>query len=347
MNYVTRQYRIKDSSCRNKLSKMASSVNYVWNYCNEVNQESWRKFNRFYTGFDLNNKTKGCSEELGISAQTVQAVCKEYATKSWKYKKAKLKWRSYKRSLGWIPFSGQQIKVQHDTIKYLGNYFKVWLSRPIEGIIKTGSFTQDSRGRWYANLVIETSDFGRIPTGNKVGIDLGVSNIATLSNGAKISRNSYTNLYAKKLALAQRANKRRLVTSIHAKIKNKRKDWNHKTTHQLIHDYDYIAIGNVKASEFMQTRLSKGISDASWYTFKTILVYKAKRFGVEFREVDESFSTVTCSICGKRTGPDGLSQLGVREWICSSCGTSHHRDVNAAINILLSAQGIERRRESV
>ncbi len=77
-----------------------------------------------------------------------------------------------------------------------------------------------------------------------------------------------------------------------------------------------------------------------------MLAYKAVKLGVEVKEVNENFSTVTCSHCGERTGPKGLSCLGVREWICTSCSTSHHRDVNAATNILLSAQGIVRRRES-
>jgi len=65
-----------------------------------------------------------------------------------------------------------------------------------------------------------------------------------------------------------------------------------------------------------------------------MLEYKAKRLGVEYKEVNESFSTVTCSTCLNKTGPSGLSDLGVREWVCESCGTPHNRDVNAAQNIL-------------
>lgn len=80
--------------------------------------------------------------------------------------------------------------------------------------------------------------------------------------------------------------------------------------------------------------MAKSVSDASWADFKTMLAYKAIALGVDFKEVNESFSTVTCSSCLKRTGPSGLSGLGVREWACSACGSIHERDVNAATNIL-------------
>lgn len=63
------------------------------------------------------------------------------------------------------------------------------------------------------------------------------------------------------------------------------------------------------------------------------VAYKAIALGVEYKEVNEMFSTVTCSTCFERTGPSGLSALGVREWICK-CGAVHDRDVNAAKNIL-------------
>lgn len=73
--------------------------------------------------------------------------------------------------------------------------------------------------------------------------------------------------------------------------------------------------------------------------FKTMLENKAIRLGVGFQVVDEKYSTVTCSVCSQRTGPSGLSSLGVRNWECSECGSLHSRDHNAALNILHSALG--------
>ena len=343
----TLQYRIKDSSCTRQLERMAGSVSYVWNYCNEVNYDRWRKFRKTYTAFDLNKKTKGCGKELGLHSQTVQSVAEEYAKASKQFRKAKLKWRSARRSLGWVPFKAMGVKVEADTIRYQGCTYRFWLSRPIEGIVKTGSFAQDSRGRWYVNLVIAEADKGREETGKVCGVDLGLKTIATLSDGTELNRENLTREYEEKLAVAQRAGKKKQVATIHAKIKNRRKDWNHKKTTELVRDYDYIALGNVSSSRLKKTRMAKSVSDAGWSQFKTMLKYKAIALGVEVKVVNESFSTVTCSQCGERTGPGGLNRLGVREWICSSCHASHHRDVNAAINILLSAQGIARRRESL
>jgi IS605 OrfB family transposase len=137
------------------------------------------------------------------------------------------------------------------------------------------------------------------------------------------------------LAVAQRAKKKKQVTNLHNKIKNQRKDWNHKATTMLVSQYDKIVVGNVSSSKLKKTRMAKSVSDAGWSSFKTMLVYKAIALGVEVSEVNESFSTVTCSHCKERTGPKGQAALGVRVWTCNSCGTTHDRDVNAAKNILM------------
>ena len=346
MNITTLKYRIKDSTSAKYLNYMAFSVSYVWNYCNEVNQERWSKFRKTYHWSELDKMTSGCGKELGLHSQTIQSVTREYYTRCKQFKKVKLNWRSRKRSLGWVPFKASGIRVEGDSIKYGGKLFKFWLSRPIEGKIKTGLFSQDARGRWYVNLVVEECDRGKIKNGKQVGIDLGLKTVATLSDSKELNRENLTKKYENKLAVAQRANKKKVVKAIHAKIANKRKDWTHKRTTELVREYDKIYVGNVSSLKLSKTRMAKSVYDAGWSQFKTMLVYKAIALGVEVKEVNESFSTVTCSSCGERTGPKGLSRLGVREWICSSCGTSHHRDVNAAMNILHSAQGIVRQRES-
>ena len=346
MQITTLQYRIKDSTSAKHLNKMAGSVSFVWNYCNEVNQERWKKFRKTYSGFDLNKKTAGVAKELGLHSQTVQAIGAEFATRCKQFKKVKLNWRSGKRSLGWIPFKAAGVKVIGDTIQYQSKVFRFWLSRPIEGKIKTGSFSQDARGRWYVNLTIEEADKGRLATGKECGIDLGLKTQATLSDGKKLERDNLTRKYEGKLAIAQRARKKKQVKAVHAKIANKRKDWNHKKTTELVQQYDKIYVGNVSSTKLVKTRMAKSVYDAGWSQFKTMLDYKSKSLGIEMKVVNESFSTVTCSSCESRTGPKGLANLGVREWICSNCGVAHDRDVNAATNIFLSAQGIARRRES-
>lgn len=344
MKLTTLQYRIKDQTTGKHLTKMAYAVNFCWNYCNQVNAERWSKFRKTFSAFDLNKLTAGCAKDLGLHSQTVQAVCEEYAKACKQFKKTRLSWRSRKRSLGWIPFKASGVKIQGDSITYGGRTFRFWLSRPIEGKVRFGSFAQDAKGHWFVNLVIEESDKGRIKTGKEperrtVGIDLGLKTLATLSDGVELSRENLTRKYEQQLAMAQRARKKKRVTAIHARIRNKRKDWNHKATTRLVREYDRIVVGNVNSSKLKKTRMAKSVSDAGWADLKQMLAYKAMALGVEYKEVNESWSTVTCSDCGSRSGPQGLRELAVREWVCVKCGSMHLRDVNAAKNILRTGLG--------
>lgn len=330
----TYRFRLKNKNLP-ALDRMARSVHYVWNYCNDASIQYLDKRGKWLTRFDLNKLTSGCSLELGINGNTIERICHEYATRRAQFKKRKLAWRSAKRSLGWVPFKRPDVKVCGDVVTYRKTQFRFWKSREIEGDIKQGSFSQDAKGNWYVTLNCDSEAHPKVYsiTGGEVGIDLGLKTIATLSNGHAIDRESITTKYATKLTTAQRARKKRQVTNIQAKIRNTRKDWNHKRTTELVNQYDSIFVGNVSPSKLKGTRLAKSVSDASWAEFKSMLAYKAISLGMEYKEVNEKFSTVTCSVCLQRTGPSGLSALGVREWKCS-CGAVHDRDVNAARNIL-------------
>ncbi len=348
MNLTTLQYRIKDETTGKHLQKMSYSVIFVWNFCNQSNIERWAKFRKTFSNYDLHKLTAGCGKDLGLHSQTLQAVCDEYAKAGKQFKKVKLNWRSRKRSLGWIPFKASGVKIEGETITYGGRVFKFWLSRPIEGKVRFGSFAQDSKGHWFVNLVVESKPETRPQTGKECGIDLGLKTLATLSDGVELSRENLTRKFEQQLTMAQRAKKKKRVTAIHTTIKNKRKDWNHKATTRLVREYDKIVVGNVSSTKLMKTRMAKSVADAGWSDFKLMLVYKAVGLGVEVNEVNESWSTVTCSGCSARSGPRGLRELSVREWVCVECGSMHLRDVNAAQNILsFSVQDIVRQlRES-
>lgn len=136
------------------------------------------------------------------------------------------------------------------------------------------------------------------------------------------------------LALAQRAGKKRRIKAIHARIANRRKDHLHKLTTRLVKTCGFIAVGNVNASALARTRLAKSVLDAGWSSLRDMLRYKAVAHGAIVLEVNEAFSTVSCSCCASRTGPRGAAGLRVREWICRQCGAVHDRDTNAAQNIL-------------
>jgi putative transposase len=331
----TYKFRLKKPNSQH-LDKMAGSVNFVWNFCAEASTKSvtHKRQPKWLSGFDLEKMCTGCAVDLGILWGTISCVCAEYATRRKQFRKLKLSWRSRKRSLGWIPFKAPGVIINGDTITYKKVTYRFWKSREIQGKVKCGSFNQDAKGNWYVSLICESQKQPKFKSGGEVGIDLGLKTLATLSNGVTLTRENITYKYAAKLATAQRAKKQKLVTNIQTKIKNVRKDWAHKTTTKLINQYDRIFVGNVSPSKLIKTRMAKSVSDAGWADFKTMLAYKAIALGVDYKEVKESYSTVTCSGCFERSGPGGLSGLGVREWVCSHCGSVHDRDVNAAKNIL-------------
>ena len=204
--------------------------------------------------------------------------------------------------------------------------------------INTCELVQDSRGHWYACVTVK--EFPKTTCGTEqVGIDLGCRDSATTSNG-EVLKTKVTQQYAKKLGIAQRAKNKQSVKAIHAKIKNTRQDLIHKFTTNLTKTNKIIIIGKLQSKSFTSTKLAKSVYDAGWFEIKRQLAYKCENAGCYYVEVNESYTTQTCSCCGSRqNSPKGRTGLGIREWLCE-CGVTHDRDINAAKNIL--ALGLER-----
>ena len=173
----------------------------------------------------------------------------------------------------------------------------------------------------------------------EVGIDLGLKNQMSCSDGVVYSRTNLTRHHEDALAMAQRAGKKKRVKTIQAKIAHTRTDWTHKATTDIARRAKLIIIGDVSSMKLIKTRFAKSTYDAAWGIARSQLHYKAIRLAGVCVDGNERFSSVTCSACGTRSGPSGLGALGVREWCCASCGVVHHRDVNAAQNILRTGRG--------
>jgi transposase len=324
---------------------MAVTVNFVFNYCNETSIKAIKRDHRFLSWIDLHALTAGSSKELGIHSQTIQKVCEEYVHRRKQFKKIKLNWRTSKRHTGWIPFRGSGIILSEDTVKYFGNILKFWKSRslPEGSVIKGGNFNSDRRNRWYVNIQVEVPDPPKYQgTQPPVGIDLGLKIHMSLSDGTKYGYPKYYRLQEEKLGKAQRAHKKNQIKSINAKIANQRKDWLHKKTTDIVNKYGAIYVGDVNSSKLIKTNMSKSVMDSGWFMAKTFFGYKSQKLGKVFEERHETWSSCTCSVCLEETGPRGLSQLGIREWVCSNCGTLHDRDTNAALNILNPPSGHRR-----
>ena len=342
----TLKLRIKDKNLK-VLDQLASEVNFVWNYVNDLGFKYLKRTGEFLSSYDIDKYTKGASKECGLHSQTIQAISAELVTRRKQFKKAKLKWRvsnkkSARRSLGWIPFKKVAIKYADGYVQYGKHQFKLWDSYGLSKYnVKTGSFVEDSRGRWYVCLVVDNATTIKSKGKTSIGIDLGLKDLATCSDGLKLKAPKIYREYEQKLGIAQRAKNKNRVRSVHAKIKNIRQNMLHQFTRKLVNDHAMIIVGNVNAKALAQTKLAKSVLDASWTTLRTMLKYKCENAGVLFEEVNEAYTTKTCSCCGSRlSSPKGRAGLGIREWQCMECGTLHDRDINSALNIL--ALGHER-----
>jgi putative transposase len=330
-------YRYRVKSLGGLLSKQARAVNYVWNFCNDTQKHAlkWRK--KWPTGFDLNALTTGSSKELGIHSGTINAACEQYAKSRQQCKRPLLRYRG-KRSLGWVPMKGRDLKRNGDAFRFAGTTFRVFNSRDLpDGKVKDGTcFAQDSRGNWFLNIVIEIPDVPARSIQSCVGIDLGLKNFATLSTGEKIANPRHFRELEEKLAKAQRAKKKRLAVNLHTKAKNARADFLHKLSHRIVREFDYIAVGNVNSSGLAKTKMAKSVNDVAWSSFRNMLKFKAIAHGAMVEEVNERFTSQTCSSCGTLpdSRPKGIAGLGIRHWMCSDYSAVHDRDVNAALNIL-------------
>lgn len=294
------------------------------------------------SAFDVQKLTAGIQKARGylIGSATVQEIIAVHAKARKQFKRAKLRWRvssGSKRSLGFIPFKSRAAQWRNGQVKFAGHHFKVWDSYGLSNYqFRAGSFSEDARGRWYFNICVQVAAQPVTEGKSAVGIDLGLKDAATCSDGVKLERGDFYRNLEPALATAQRARNKQRVKAIHAKIKNRRKDALHKFSTQLVNNHAAIFVGDVSSTQLVKTKMAKSVLDAGWAMLKTQLEYKAIARSVVFEVVNEAYSTQTCSSCGTLpdSRPRGIAGLGIRKWACSECGAEHDRDINAAMNIL-------------
>jgi IS605 OrfB family transposase len=101
-----------------------------------------------------------------------------------------------------------------------------------------------------------------------------------------------------------------------------------------VDQYQYIVVGDVSSLKLVRTRMAKAVLDSGWGMLRQMLLYKGEHAGRSVTVVSERYTSAACSSCGSLSGPRGVNGIAVRRWMCSECGDSHDRDVNAARNIL-------------
>ncbi|RBR27700.1 IS605 OrfB family transposase [Enterococcus cecorum] len=244
----------------------------------------------------------------------------------------------------------------------LKSLVRIKLHRQPKGMIKSATISHHSSGKYYISLLCK-EEISELPkTNSAIGIDLGITDFAILSDGQKIDNNRFTSKMEKKLKRGQRKLSRRAllakqkginlfeaknyqkqkrkVARLYEKVMNQRTDFLNKLSTEIIKNHDIICIEDLNVKGMLRNhKLARSISDVSWSSFVAKLQYKADWYGREIIKVDTWFpSSQICSECGHK---DGKKSLDIREWTCPICHTHHDRDINASINILIEGLRIQ------
>jgi putative transposase len=217
-------------------------------------------------------------------------------------------------------------------------------SRPIEGIAKTVTISKEADG-WYACFSCEGVPIQSLPaTGQETGIDLGLESFATLADGSHIANPRIFRVAERHLKRAQRRVSRRkpgsqrrrkavrLLARAHQRVRRTRTDFQHKVARALVRQYDTIYHEDLQTANMLKNHhLAKSIADAGWSAFLRILAFKAVCAGKRVVAVPPAYTSQRCS--GPQCGVLVAKGLSVRWHSCPACGTSLHRDHNAAKNI--------------
>ena len=244
------------------------------------------------------------------------------------------------------PQNGYKIQGNKLKLSNIGTV-RIKLHRPIpaDAVFKTCTLKREA-DHWYAVFIVELPDstIREKRGGNKnIGIDLGLKKLITLSDGEKIANPRWLRTSEKKLAKEQRRLSRKKkgssnrkkqkleVQRTHRKIRNQRSDFLHKVSKELVEEYDFIAMEDLKIKNMVKNKyLAKSISDAGWNKLVSFITYKAGEAGTKVELVDPKGTSQVCSGCGEIV----QKTLAVRTHKCPYCGLEIDRDENAAINIL-------------
>lgn len=364
---------------QDQLYQMFGNDRFVWNKMLEMmNNRYYNNKNLPFLGkFTLNYLLKPLKQEypfLKASDSSSLQLVNEYLVQAWKnffndkagrFGKPRFHSRKYPRQ----SYTGKS------TVKIAG---KRYLKLPKLGFIKTSKTSllnkakikrytvlQDSTGRYYVSLTVDVKNpkpFKK--TGKQVGIDVGVADLAILSNGIKYPtfdgsyykkkaiewQRKYSRRYnlANRLCLQDKNRKvlcprnldnfknwqkaQKMKARYQAKVANKRHDYLQKLTTRLVRQYDVIVIEDLRTKNLLQNyHLAKSISNASWSLFRQMLEYKCQWYGKTLTAVDPKNTSRICSNCGYNSG---AKPLNIRKWTCPKCHVHHDRDINAAVNIL-------------
>ena len=342
-----------------------NSCCWLYNHFLEQRKTAWENEKKSISCYDQSNMLKALKIEhpflTGVFSQVLQNVST----------RLDLAFRAFFRRIkagekpGYPRFRGES---RYDSFTYPQSGFKllknvvrlskiggvkIRLHRPIEGKIKTCNIRRTPIGKWFVTFACEIEHKAvENPINPSVGIDMGLSHFATLSNSETVKnprffrkeeialKKAQRKLSAQKKASKARAKARKIVARIYERISNKRHNFAHQLSRKFVNKYNTICVENLSINDMKKDNfrcINKSIGDAAWRMFLNFLEYKAECADKRVVKINPAYTSQTCSECGTRQ----KLKLSDRMYHCSCCGLSLDRDHNAALNILtLGMQGL-------
>lgn len=342
---IQRQLKLKLTKKQEaKLESWLLTLTSIWNWT--VRKIELNANNKIYfSKLEIQNSLVGISKRLEIPSHIIQGMLGNSHLawdKCFKKISGKPKLKGHRNKLSWIPFPDPIVSknITANKIRLLGiGSVKFHKQEIPEGKIKCSRIIKRTSG-WYLCLIIDAkpNEIKKV-SHNQIGIDPGYSTLITCSNGEKVEHPKELQSKIKRISQAQRGINRKLVARTHERIKNQKKDRNHKLSRRLVAENDLIAFSKDNLNNLAKI-MGKSVQAANHGQLRSMLKYKSSNSGTTtYLEVSNFNSTRTCNVCGAIVGPKGRAGLSVRVWTCSVCGSSHDRDVNAAINTLKLALG--------
>ena len=363
------------------LEKAAGSNRWLWNYMLDLNKKEYETKKKFVFAVGMANKLpalkqehdwlkEGPSQSLQQTCMNLDAALKSVWKSGFGFPKFKAKGKGHDSfRIPQVIANGKDSHIRlsesHIRIPKIGEV-KWTYHRPITGELKSITISRDV-DHWYVSVLCQVPDVPQIQETTKertIGLDLGVSSFAILSDGRKIESPQFLKkklcrlaryqrqMQKRKLASKNREKARHKVARCHRDIRNQRLDWLHQESHKLVNSYDIICTEDMKTKQLMEKKdhgksLNRAIADQGWGMFLGMIAYKTKAEGKIHTKISQWMpSTKTCSCCGH----ERKMKLSDRVYICENekCADylkAKDRDWNAALNIhfwgLMGTPGIE------